>query len=79
MTLPRKDVRAWLDADMHEALCVLADVDHLELKEFIERELVRVIKDRVHGAIETSARTAHLGINGIQREFAGLSAGKPRK
>lgn len=79
MSLPRKDVRAWLDAHMHEALCVLADIDHLEIKDFIERELVRVIKDRVHGAIETSARTAHLGINGIQQEFAGMASVKARK
>lgn len=64
MALDRKDVRAKLDPDMHAALTVLCDVDGCDLGEFIERELVRVIFKRVHGASVIAERTKGLGING---------------
>ena len=68
MALDRKDVRAKLDPDMHAALTVLCEVDQLDIGEFIERELVRVIKDRVHVATVIAERTARLGISGKNRE-----------
>jgi hypothetical protein len=71
MALERKDVRAKLDPDMHAALAVLAEVDQLDIGEFIERELVRVVRDRVHAASVIADRTARLGITGISRETPG--------
>jgi hypothetical protein len=50
MSLERKDIRAKLAPDMHAALTVLAEVDRLDIGEWIERELCRVIVDRVHAA-----------------------------
>jgi hypothetical protein len=79
MSLERRDIRAKLDPDMHEALAVLADIDQIDIGEFIERELVKVIRERVHGAIETAERTAHLGINGKVRELPGMGTGRGRK
>lgn len=72
MALDRKDVRAKLDPDLHEALTVLCEIDQVDIGEFIERELLRVIKQRVHDASETHERTAHLGITGNRRESAGI-------
>lgn len=68
MALDRKDVRAKLDPDMHAALSVLCEVDQPDIGEFIERELVRVIKARVHVATVIAERTARLGISGKNRE-----------
>lgn len=68
MALERKDVRAKLDADMHEAMTVLCEIDHLDISEFIERELVRVIKQRVHAAHDIAGRTRRLGTSGKNKE-----------
>lgn len=68
MSLERKDVRAKLDPDLHAALHVLCEIDSVDLGEFIERELVRVIRQRVHDATVIAARTARLGISGNGRE-----------
>lgn len=83
MSLERKDVRAKLDADMHQALTVLCEVDRIDLGEFVERELIRVIRTRVHEASVIAAGTAHLGKVGNRRESQGItgsgSAAKVRR
>jgi len=71
MALERKDVRAKLDAEMHTALTVLCEVDGVDLGEFIELELVRVIQKRCHAASVIANRTAGLGITGNSRESQG--------
>lgn len=71
MSLERKDIRAKLDADTHQALTVLCEVGHLDIGEFIERELVRVIRQRIHDATLIAERTARLGIAGNLRELQG--------
>jgi len=58
---------------MHNALTILADVDSLDIGEWIERELVRVIHERVHAATVIAERAARLGITGNRRENAGTS------
>jgi hypothetical protein len=78
MSLERKDIRAKLDPDMHRALTVIADAEHADIGEFIERELVRIIRDRVHAATVIAEETAGLGILGKQRELPGIS-GRGRK
>jgi len=72
MALERKDIRAKLNADMHEALSVLCDVDGCDLGEFVERELVRVIVKRCHAATVIAERTQRLGISGNGRESPGV-------
>lgn len=71
MSLERKDVRAKLDPDMHTALAVLCEIDQLDIGEFVERELVAVIRARVHAATVIAERTARLGISGNLRESQG--------
>jgi hypothetical protein len=69
MSLDRKDIRAKLDPDVHKALCLLCEVDQLDLSEFVERELIRVIEHRVHAAQYIAANSPSLG-------FAGKVSGK---
>ena len=79
MSLERKDIRAKLDPDMHEALAVLADIDQIDIGEFVERELVAVIRRRIHDAIQTAERTAHLGVTGKNRDLPGMTLPRPRR
>ena len=78
MTLERKDIRAKLTPDMHAALTVLAEVDRLDIGEWIERELCRVIVDRVHAATVIAKACAAKGITGNRREEPG-TAGSGRE
>ncbi len=71
MALERKDIRAKIDPDLHAALTVLCEVDGLDIGEFVEREVVRVIRERVHAATLIAERTARLGISGSGRERPG--------
>lgn len=64
MALERKDIRAKLDPDMHAALTVLCDVDGLDIGEFVEREIARVVTERVHAAKVVASRLDRLGISG---------------
>ncbi len=76
--LERKDIRAKLDPDMHEALAVLADVDGTDIGEFIERVLVEVIQRRLHDASEIHGRAGHLGKTGITRALPGIPSPRRR-
>ncbi len=73
MSLERKDIRAKLDPDMHRALTVIADAEHADIGEFVERVLIQVIRDRVHAATVIAEETQHLGILGKQRELPGIA------
>jgi hypothetical protein len=68
MSLDRKDIRAKLDPDLHAALVVLCETDQLDIGEFVERELVRVIRRRVHEAHVIASKTPRLGKTGNVRE-----------
>lgn len=71
MALERKDVRAKLDPDVHAALVVIAGAEHLDIAEFVERELIKVVSQKVHDANVISAGTKGLGISGISRSPSG--------
>ena len=73
MSLERKDIRAKLAPEMHAALAVLADVDKVDMGEWIERELVRVIHDRLHAASLIADAMTRLGITGNRGESQGKS------
>lgn len=68
MALPRKDIRAKLDAEVHEALIAICDADQIEISEFIEREIDRVIRKRVHDAQAIASRVPGWGKSGSGRE-----------
>ena len=71
MSLERKDIRAKLDPDMHAAMTVLAEIDQIDLGEFIERVVSAEVKRRVHDATLIAERVACLGITGNRRESQG--------
>jgi hypothetical protein len=69
VSLERKDVRAKLDPAHHKALTVLCEVDGVDISEFIERALVRVIEHRVSAAKYIAERApVFLGFPGRNRE-----------
>lgn len=79
MSLPRKEVRTYLDAEIHEALAHIADFENLDLQGFVEREIVRIVHSRLHEASELHRRTAHLGITRSQPELPGIPPKKGRR
>jgi predicted HicB family RNase H-like nuclease len=68
MSLERKDIRAKVDPTVHEHLRILAEVEGIDIGEWIERELVKVISDRVHAATLIASAVARLGRTGSGRE-----------
>lgn len=73
MSIERKDIRAKLDAEWHEALVKICARDNIDVGEFIEREIERVLSERIHGWILDSQVMANLGITGKIREKAGVA------
>jgi hypothetical protein len=64
MSLDRKDIRAKLDPEIHEALVVICDADQVDIGAFIEREIETIVRKRVHDAQVIASRVAPLGIAG---------------
>ena len=73
MSLERKDVRAKLDPEWHEALVKICARDGIEIGEFIEREIERVLAERIHNWILDNDAIAGLGITGKIRERSGAN------
>lgn len=66
MALERKDIRAKLDANVHKALSIICDADHMDLCDWIEKLIVLE-------AQSIAAETKDLGILGKQRDFPGMT------
>jgi len=73
MALERKDIRAKLDADAHAKLKAICEIEDIDMADFIERELLPVIKKRVHDAMVLANKLQRLGLTGS----AHRSSGKP--
>lgn len=71
MALERKDVRFKLDPEQHQALTVLADVDGVDIGEWVEGVVWREVERRVHVAKVIASRTARLGKSGKNRDNPG--------
>jgi hypothetical protein len=72
MSLERKDIRAKVDANIHKALSIICDADHMDINDWVEQLIVLEVRRRVHEAQSIAAETNDLGITGTQREFTGL-------
>lgn len=79
MSLERKDVRLYLDAEVHEALAVLADLGRQEIKELAEQIITAEVIRRVHAATVVAEKTARLGIVRSAPEPAGKSRYDPER
>jgi len=73
MTLPRKDVRCKFESDIHEALSRICEVEKIEIGEYVEREISRVVRKCIHDARLIAKSTERLGLIGNRRERAGTS------
>lgn len=70
MSLPRRDVRFYLDASMHEALTAICNQRGITLGDFVESVVVREIEHIAHEAIELAA--ALRGVRNVT-ESAGVA------
>ncbi len=72
MALDRKDIRAKLDPNMHRALTIICDADHMDICDWVEQLVVNEVRRRVHEAQSIAAEVSDLGITSHQRDFPGL-------
>jgi hypothetical protein len=68
MALERRDGRFKMDPDVYEALAHVAEAHNMDIGEFVESEMAKIVRDEVHRANVIAARTASLEIPGIFRE-----------
>lgn len=64
MSLPRKDIRLKVSHDAHVAITVIALADGLLLAEWCERELLKVLRRRVHEASLIAGNCKSLDLSG---------------
>lgn len=75
MSLERKDLRIYLDADMHAGLAILADQDRIEMRELAEQVVREYVLDRVHDAIVIAEKAERAGLVRMKA----VSSGSVRK
>ena len=75
MSLERKDLRIYLDADMHAGLAILADQDRIEMRELAEKVVREYVLDRVHDAIVIAEKAERAGLVRMKA----VSSGSVRK
>ncbi len=78
MSLDRKDIRAKLEPEWHEALVRICEREGIDIGVFVEREIERVLSERIHQSILDFQAIDGLGITGKLREKPG-TAGSKRK
>lgn len=74
MSLERKDIRSKVDANIHKALSIICDADHMDITDWVEQLIVLEVRRRVHEAQSIAAETESLGITGSQRELQGMGS-----
>jgi hypothetical protein len=73
MALERKDGRFKMDPDAYEALSVIAAAHDMDINEFVESEMLKIVRDEVHRANVIAFQTSGLEIPGIIRDLLGKS------
>lgn len=68
MALDRKDFRGKLDADVHEALKAICEVDEIDMGVFIEQLILPVVDKRVRDAMMLADKLPRPGKAGSDRE-----------
>lgn len=77
MALERKDLRLYLDAEVHAALLVLADVDRLEPAKLCEAIVEQYVLDRVHAATLIAHAPAVAGLSRLRPVDPGSERQRP--
>jgi len=68
MSLERKDVRAKVDADVHQALAAICLAKGIDIAEFIESVIVPEVRRLVHEATVIVEALPRSGKTGTDRE-----------
>lgn len=68
MSLERKDVRLKLSPTDHAGLALIAEIDGKEISEWVEIEVAKVVRRRIHEATVIAERSKRLGLSGSGRE-----------
>lgn len=63
MGVPRKDVRALVEPDIHSGLTVFAEIDNVTVAEYVEKLITEDISKRVRDATLAVERLRALGIS----------------
>jgi hypothetical protein len=72
MSLDRMDIRAKLDPEWHEALVRICKRESIDIGVFVEREIERVLSERIHQSILDFEAIDGLGITGKIRDQLGI-------
>jgi hypothetical protein len=72
MALDRKDIRAKLEPQWHEALVRICNREGIDIGVFVEREIERVLSERIHQSILDFEAIDGLGITGKIRDQLGI-------
>lgn len=78
MSIERKDVRAKLDPEVHEALSRICERDGVDLGVYVEDLIEKTVMDELHKYMLSRSKFEDLGLIGKIRESAG-TPGKGRK
>ena len=71
MSLERKDIRAYIDPDVHQALVAICDTDGITIADFIEALVVPVVRRRVHDVSVLADRFRRAGLIRNEPEGSG--------
>lgn len=66
------DIRAKLDPEWHEALVRICKRESIDIGVFVEREIERVLSERIHQSIMDFEAIDGLGITGKIRDQLGI-------
>ena len=75
MSIERKDLRIYLDADVHAGLQILSDADRIEMRDLAERVVREYVMDRLHVAIVLAEKAERAGLVRMKA----VSSGSVRK
>lgn len=76
MSLDRKDLRVKLDAEVHAQLVAVAEVDQVDMAEYVERLIAADVAHRFHKATLLVQKAARLGLAGNVRGIAPQKSGR---
>lgn len=77
MTAPRKDVKVYLDEEVHAALKAICNARDCGLGEFIERLVVREVQQQVHDVMLLADEFRRAGIVRNHQESPGKTGHHP--
>lgn len=79
MALERKDLRVYFDAEIHQALAALADIDGLEPGKLAELAVEEYVLRRVHAAKVVAERVDVAGLSRCRPVLSGFDRSSPAK